>query len=373
MSDPRLTPLAASLPASVPFVGPETHERRMGRRFDARIGANESTFGPSPRAVEAMAEAAREAWKYPDAESFDLRQALSEHHGVPFDSIVIGAGIDGLLGSLVRLTVGPGDRVVTSRGAYPTFNYHVAGYGGEIATCDYRDDHEDPDALVALARQTGAKLIYLSNPDNPMGTWHEAGRVARMIAAVPGGCLLVLDEAYAECSDQDTAPAMDPSDRRVIRLRTFSKAYGLAGARMGYAIGHPDLIAAFERVRNHFGLSRVSQAGALAALRDRDYLSLIRGRIAESRARIAAIGQDHGFAAVPSAANFVALDMERDGAFSAAVVASMGRRGVFVRKPAVAPLDRCLRVSCGGEAEMALFAAALPQALDDARAAHGDA
>ncbi|MCB1347243.1 MAG: aminotransferase class I/II-fold pyridoxal phosphate-dependent enzyme, partial [Maritimibacter sp.] len=143
-----------------------------------------------------------------------------------------GEGIDGLLGYLVRLTVGPGDTVVTSAGAYPTFNYHVAGFGGEIVAVPYRDDHEDPEALVEKAAETGAKLVYIANPDNPMGTWHGPDRIRAMVEAVPDGTLLVLDEAYIEFAPHGTAPVIDPDDPRVIRMRTFSKAYGMAGARV---------------------------------------------------------------------------------------------------------------------------------------------
>jgi histidinol-phosphate aminotransferase len=125
-----LTPLVASLPATVPFVGPEKQERDRGRLFAARIGANESVFGPSPLAIEAMQQAAPEMWKYCDPNNHDLRQALAIHHGVPPESIVIGEGIDGLLGYTARLFLEPGDKVVTSAGAYPKFNYLVAGWGG---------------------------------------------------------------------------------------------------------------------------------------------------------------------------------------------------------------------------------------------------
>ncbi len=126
---------------------------------------------------------------YGDPESHDLRQALAAHHGVPLEAIMVGEGIDGLLGYLVRLMVGPDDVVVTSAGgAYPTFNYHVAGFGGRLETVPYGGgDHEDPDALLARAAETGAKLVYLANPDNPMGSWHAASRVQAMIDALPEG------------------------------------------------------------------------------------------------------------------------------------------------------------------------------------------
>ena len=360
---PRLTPLAASLPATVPFVGPETQERALGRAFAARLGANESGFGPSPRAVAAMAGAARDAWMYGDPEAHDLRAALAAHHGVAPDAVVVGEGIDGLLGTLVRLVVAPGDAVVTSAGAYPTFAYHVAGFGGALHAVPYRDDHEDVDALAAAARETGARLVYLANPDNPMGTWHQASRVAGLLDALPEDCLLCLDEAYADLAPPEAFPPLDPADARVIRMRTFSKAHGLAGLRVGYAVGHADLVAAFGRVRNHFGVGRVAQAGALAALGDPGWLAAVRGQVEASREAIAAVARGAGLAQLPSAANFVAVDCGRDGAFARALVRALGERGVFVRMPGVAPLDRCIRVSCGPAPAMAVLRDALPAAL----------
>jgi histidinol-phosphate aminotransferase len=156
MIGPRFTPLVDSLPATVPFVGPETQERARGRPFVARLGANENVFGPSPKAIAAMQAAAADAWMYGDPENHDLKQALAAHHGVTAQNIVVGEGIDGLLGYLVRLTVGPGDAVVTSDGAYPTFNFHVAGFGGTLHKVPYRGDAEDPQALVARAAEVGA-------------------------------------------------------------------------------------------------------------------------------------------------------------------------------------------------------------------------
>jgi len=306
-----LTPLAASLPSTVPFVGPEAQERANGVPFQARLGANESVFGPSPSAVRAMRMAVKDTWMYGDPESHDLRAALAKHHDVAMDEIVVGAGIDGLLDSLVRLTVTQGTAVVTSNGAYPTFNYHVTGYGGTLHTVNYTADFEDPDHLIAKAREVGAKLIYLSNPDNPMGTVHSAATIQRMIESLPKGCLLVLDEAYLELAPANTAPALNASDARIIRMRTFSKGYGMAGARVGYAIGHGALIGAFNRVRNHFGMSRISQAGALAALQDQDWLDAVRAKVETSRQALYDIAEDNGLVAIPSATNFVAIDCQR--------------------------------------------------------------
>ncbi len=369
MTGPRYTPLAQSLPATVPFVGPETQERQRGAPFVARLGANESVFGPSPRATEAMRQAADGIWMYGDPENHDLRHALADHHGISPDNIVVGEGIDGLLGYLVRLMVGPGDAVVTSDGAYPTFNYHVAGYGGAIHKVPYANDHEDPATLFAKAAEVGAKLVYLANPDNPMGSWHRGADIAAALDALPDGCLLVLDEAYVECAPEGTAAPVAADDPRVIRMRTFSKVYGMAGARVGYAIGAPGLISAFNKVRNHFGMNRLAQAGALAALHDQDWLAQVQAQIASARDRIGVIARDNGLTPLPSATNFVAIDCGRDGAFAKAVLEALVAQGIFVRMPFAAPQNRCIRVSCGTEADLDAFAAALPQALAAARSA----
>jgi histidinol-phosphate aminotransferase len=352
----------------VPFVGPEAQERARGAPFDARMGANESVFGPSPHAVAAMAEAAKDAWMYGDPEVLDLRRALAAHHRVAPQNVVVGEGIDGLLGYLVRLLVAPGDAVVTSDGAYPTFNYHVAGFGGTLHKVPYAHDAEDPEALLARARAVDARLVYFANPDNPMGSWHDAATVQAMIDALPGGTVLALDEAYADTAPEGAVPPIDVTHPRVIRLRTFSKAYGLAGLRVGYGLAEAPFVAAFNRIRNHFGVGRVAQAGALAALADQGHLQATVAWIADARAQIAEIARANGLTPLPSATNFVAIDCGRDGDFARAVLASLVAQGVFVRMPFTPPQDRCIRVSVGGSREIDAFAAALPLAVRSAAA-----
>jgi len=366
MTDSRLTPLAANLPASVPFVGPEAQERATGRAFTARIGANESVFGPSPAAIRAMEVATGEIWKYADPEAHALRLALASHHGVPPGCIAIDAGIDTLLGLIVRLFVEPGETVVTSHGAYPTLNYHVLGFGGRVETVPYRDDREDPVALLDRAAETGAKLVYICNPDNPMGTWHDAATIEAVIASVPDGCLMILDEAYGDFAPPGTLPPIDGNDPRVIRMRTFSKAYGMAGARVGYAVSHPRVIAGFDRVRNHFGMNRAAQAGALAALGDQTWLAEVVYSTAAARDRIAAIVAANDLSCLPSATNFVTVDCGRDAAFATAVRDALAIRGIFVRMPFATPGNRCIRVGAGSPEDLDRFAEALPGALADA-------
>ncbi|MFV0386498.1 pyridoxal phosphate-dependent aminotransferase [Paracoccus sp. (in: a-proteobacteria)] len=363
MKPPTFAPIPATLPATVPFVGPETLERQRGTPFSARIGANENGFGPSPAAIRAMRDSVPEIWKYGDPTSHDLIRALAAHLSVAPEQVTVGEGIDGLLGLLVRLMIAPGDAVVTSDGAYPTFNFHVTGFGGALHKVPYRNDAEDPAALTARARQVGARLVYLANPDNPMGSWHPGSTIRAMLDDLPDDCLLVLDQAYAEFAPPEALPQIAADDPRVIRMHTFSKAYGMAGARIGYAVGHSALIAGFDRVRNHFGVNRVAQIGALAALADQGWLDQTRRQVAAARDRIADIAAANGMTALPSATNFVAVDTGRDGAFARRLVAALAGHGVFVRMPGVAPQDRCIRISCAPAQELKILAGALPRAL----------
>ena len=364
----RMTAIVEQLPSTVPFVGPETQERSRSRPFRARIGANESVFGPSPKAVAAMERAAAEAWKYCDPENYDLKQALAKHHGVAPDNIVVGEGIDGLFGYAVRLYVEPGVAVATSLGAYPTFNFHVHGFGGRLVTTPYVGDREDPESLLDLARRENARLVFLANPDNPMGSWWDGASIQRMIEQLPSSAVLCLDEAYGEFAPAGTAPPIDVSDPRVLRFRTFSKVHGLAGARVGYVIGEAGLIKCFDKIRNHFGVNRIAQAGALAALADQAHMADVVRRATQARDRIAAIARASGLVPLPSATNFVTIDCGRDGAFARRVLQALIARDIFIRMPGVAPLDRCIRVSAGTDADLDAFAETLPAALAAAAA-----
>ncbi len=352
----RFTNLVASLPAAVPFVGPETLERNRGKSFDARIGANESAFGMSPKALAALVEEApRSAW-YGDAQSWELRAALADHHGVAPDEILVGAGIDALLGNAVRMLAGPGDAVVSSRGAYPTFNYHVAGFGASLQAVPYCGDAEDPDAILAKMIETRAPLGYFANPDNPMGSWYGAETVQRLIEGIPDGAVLVLDEAYIEFAPDGTAPPINPADPRVLRMRTFSKAHGMAGLRIGYTIAHRDLITGLNKVRNHFEVNRLAQRAALASLQDPDFVRDVVAEVARGRVEYAQLADKLGLTALPSATNFVAIDMGGDGDRARAALKVLDGAGVFVRMPGVAPLDRCIRVTVGTAQDRAVFA-----------------
>lgn len=366
---PRPNPLVAALPATIPFVAPERTERETGQAFLARLGANEGNLGPSPAAITAIKAASGDVWRYGDPECWLLRQRLGEALGIAMQEVVVGPGIDGLLGLIVRIFADRGAAVVTSLGAYPTFNFHIAGHGARLVTVPYRNDRENLDALATAARDEDAAIVYVCNPDNPMGTWWEAAALGRFLDAVPENTLIVLDEAYGETAPEGTLPPVDTNRPNLLRLRTFSKAYGLAGLRCGYGFGHRDLIAPFDKVRDHFGVNLVAQRAARAALADRLWLAETVGQIAAARETIAAIGRENGLTPLPSATNFVALDCGRDGAFAMETLKALMAMGVFVRKPMAPGLDRCIRVSVGRPEELDVFGTALPRALDMARAA----
>lgn len=365
---PALTRLAEQLPDTVPFVGPEALERISGIPCRARIGANESGFGPSPKVVTAIAAMAGDIWKYGDPETHDIKQAIARHHAVDASNVTVGGGVDGLLGLAVRLFVPEGGAVVASLGGYPTFNYHVVGFGGRLVTVPYRGDREDLEGLAEATRRENAPMVYLANPDNPMGTWWEAGEVTRFIESLPDSSMLILDEAYGETAPASALPPLDISRPNVLRMRTFSKAYGLAGLRCGYALGEASMIRAFDRVRNHFGVNRIAQQAAIVALEDQDYVRDVVQRVKVARERITGMAEANGMRALPSATNFVAVDCGADGPFALRVLQALGRRGVFVRKPAAPVLDRCIRVSVGPEREMAILEQEFPGALAEARA-----
>jgi histidinol-phosphate aminotransferase len=370
----RYTQVVGPLPSTVPFVGPEALERSRSRPFRARIGANENVFGPSPAAIEAMRAEAAHAWMYGDPENHELKRAIAAHLGVAPENIVVGEGIDSLFGYALRMIVEPGDAVVTSQGAYPTFNFHVTGNGGRLITTPYVNDRENPASLLATTRQAMAdgvhpKAIYLANPDNPMASCWPAADVQSMIDQLPAGVMLMLDEAYIEFAPAGIAPPLDVSQPNVIRYRTFSKAYGMAGARVGYAIAERSVAAAFDKIRNHFSVNRIALAGALAALADQAWLAQTVSKVNQAKVRIAEIAAREGLKALPSATNFVAIDCGHDGAFAKRVLDGLIERDVFVRMPGVAPLNRCVRITAGTEADLDLLARALPLAVQQARQA----
>jgi histidinol-phosphate aminotransferase len=360
---PPPTPQIREVPATTPFVAPEELARRAGRLSLVRLGANESAFGPSPQALAAMRDSLALTAYYGDPESFALRTELAARHGCAIENIVVGAGIDDLLGLIVRTYATRGDLALMSHGSYATFAYHVAGYGLQLATVPpFPDGAVDVDALAAAARAQRPAIVYLANPDNPSGTLAPAAAVLRLRAAVGPETLFVLDEAY---SDFVEPGGLVPEGvlAQTIRLRTFSKAHGLAGARIGYAIAPAAAIATFQKIRLHFGVSRAAQAGALASLGDPAFIAQVVAEVARGRDDYHALAARHGLRSLPSQTNFVCIEIGTR-AQAEAMVAGLLERGVFVRKPGAAPIDGFIRVTVGTPEERAIFAEAFAMVLD---------
>jgi histidinol-phosphate aminotransferase len=352
-----------AVPATTPFVAPEELARRVGRSSLIRIGANESAFGPSPAALAAMQAALPLVSLYGDPESVELRTALAAHHGCKIENIVVGSGVDELLGLICRTYGALGDPVLMSHGSYATFAFQVIGHGLELHTVPpFSDGAVDVEAMLARAREIQPKIVYLANPDNPSGSFIEREAVERLRDRLPPDTLFVLDEAYSHFVTSGTL-VPDGIDERTIRLHTFSKAYGMAGARVGYALASREAIATFQKIRNHFGVNRTGQIGALAALGDQAFVRHVVAEVARGRDEYHAFGKRIGVRTLPSQTNFVCFEIGTRQAAEAMMHALL-ERGVFVRKPGEPPINGYIRVTVGTAGERALFYEHFAAALD---------
>jgi histidinol-phosphate aminotransferase len=363
---PQAAAAIRAVPATTPFVAPEELARRVGRDSLVRLGANESAFGPSPLVIAAMQAAVPMTSIYGDPESVELRTALAELHGCKVENIIVGSGVDELLGLICRTYGALGDPVLMSHGSYATFAFHVIGHGLELLTVPpFADGSVDVEAMLARAHETQPKIAYLANPDNPSGSFIEADAVARLRDELPADTLFVLDEAYAHfVTDGERLP--DGIDERTIRLHTFSKAYGMAGARIGYALASREAIATFQKIRNHFGVNRTGQIGALAALGDQAFVRDVVAEVARGRDEYHAFAKSIGLRTLPSQTNFVCFEIGTRQAAEAMMHALL-ERGVFVRKPGEPPINGCIRVTVGTAAERTLFYEHFTAALDGLR------
>lgn len=340
--------------------------RESGQRELVRLGANESAFGPSPKAIAAMrAELPRLSW-YGDPESLDLRDALAQKHRCSPQQIVVGAGIDDVMGLAVRAFVAPGEATLSTRGTYPTFNYHVVGYGGRPILVAYRNDGApDCEALLAVARREAPRIVYLANPDNPGGRFIPRDEIVRFYEALPHDSLLLLDEAYADfVEDDELLPAV--FEDRLIRLRTFSKAYGMAGARIGYALSSERNVLTFQKIRLHYGINRNAQVGALASLGDEEFRRHVIDETARARDDYYRVARELGRGYLESHTNFVCIDFET-AERATRVMDELLARGVWIRKPGAPPLDRYVRVSAGTEPMRRTFERALREVAAEVR------
>lgn len=342
----RFTSLVQYLPASRPFVAPEALERTRGERFRLRLGANESAWGCSPVVRAATCEVVKEVNHYCDPEGLELRTLIAAELDCAVENVCLGEGIDGLLGLMIRLFVEPGEHVVTSNGTYPTLLYHCHGFGAAVEQVPYRDGRPDLRALSAAAHSCDAKLVYLANPDNPSGTLAPRDEVGTLVATLPCRCVLLLDEAYADFVDEDDLPRIDCKRVPVVRLRTFSKAHGLAGLRVGFTVAPAEISAGMEKIRSHFGVNLVGQRLCAVSMRDKAFLDAVVREVEQGRREYTAIGKSIGLRPLPSSTNFVTFDTGSVDA-SIAWVNALIAEGVFIRRPAVGSLARCIRITVG--------------------------
>ena len=327
-----------------------------------KLSANENPLGTSPAALAAAAGAAQPS-RYPDPDSTALREALGALHGLDPARIVLGTGSDELLNLAAQGYAGEGDEVVYVRYGFSVYDIAARRCGATPVVAPDADYGTDVDALLALVSPR-TRVVFVANPNNPTGSFLPRGEIARLHAGLPADVLLVIDQAYGEYlapEDDDGALALAEAHANVLVTRTFSKIYGLAGERIGWATGAPGIITTLNRIRGPFNVSNTGQAMALAALGDQAFIAAARDHNRRERERfvaaLAALG-NHGLRPLPSEANFVLVLFE--GKLSAeAAYAGLAERGYIVRWLPSQGLGHALRITIGTAAQMDDIAAAL--------------
>ncbi|WP_428268342.1 histidinol-phosphate transaminase [Haliangium sp.] len=346
----------------------EEVERELGITGAIKIASNENPLGPSPRAVEAATQALATAHLYPDGGAFYLRRALAERRGVTSEQLVFGAGSNELIYLILMSMCRPGqDEVLSHQFSFLSYRLAAKALNLPIVEASVSDDLScDPDALIA-AMGPRTKVVLLANPNNPTGSRVPTADFERILAALPPQAVLVMDEAYLEyaiateqADDHPLAQSYIPQDPRIISLRTFSKIYGLAGLRVGYGIGHPDVISVIERVRRPFNVNSVAQAAALAALDDEEHVARSQTSAQAGIAVLTEAARGLGLRPYPSWGNFMLVGLGRD---AAPVYEALMKKGVIVRPMGAWGLPEHLRISIGTETEIERVSASLAAVL----------
>lgn len=360
----RLTPYEPGKPIS-------EVQRELGLQRVIKLASNENPFGPSPRALAAATAALGDAHRYPDASCYELRQALTRVYRVKFENVIVGGGSDALMATIARTFLHGDEEVLTSEGTFIGFMILARSQGVPMNLVPLRDYGYDLTAMSrALTPRT--KIVYLANPNNPTGTLFTRDEFERFYAQVPPHVLIIQDEAYHEFVGRDAAYPDSQLYRydNVITLRTFSKAYGLAGLRIGYGLAHERLIEQLLKIKQPFEPNGVAAAAALAALEDRDFVDRTVANNTAGREQLNAAFAQLGVRHVPSRANFVMIDLG-SVTRAAGLVSALMRRGIIVRPLGPFGLPHAVRVSVGLPEENALFVAALAEVLPQLDAAVG--
>ncbi len=345
----KLPPIPPEIEALVPYKPGkpiEELERELGISGAIKLASNENPLGPSPKAVEAMARALPGLHRYPDGAGFELRQALSQRYGVAQEQIVLGNGSNEIIELLCRAFLRPGDLALAAAPSFLMYSKLVQVAGGRLKEVPLKDFRLDLNAL-AQAIEPRTRLVFVNNPDNPAGTAFSGEEFRAFLAQVPPGVIVVLDEAYIDfASDPQVAqgPEFLEHEVPVVVMRTFSKAYGLAGLRVGFGLGPVEVMSILHRVRQPFNTSILAQAAGVAALADEEFLQKTLAITWQGLKDFYACFERLGLAYVPSQTNFVLLKI---GPQAAQVADELLRRGVIVRKMGSYSLPEHLRISVG--------------------------
>jgi len=343
--------------------------RQFGGPHLAELGSNENPYGPSPDARAAILDQLHALHRYPDPLGGDLKRALAARHGVDTRAILLGNGSHELLMLLAQVFAGPGDDVVYSRYGFAVFALATQAAGATARVADALPVDaamplgHDLDALAA-AITPATKLVYLANPNNPTGTWFPRERFAAFLVRVPREVIVVMDEAYAEMADAGAATDARPllaAHPNLVITRTFSKAYGLAGLRVGYLLGAPGLVAVLERVRESFNVNGPGLAACEAALGDEAHLAWACERNAEQRVALGDALRDRGVFVLPSQTNFVLARFEER---TQAIEDALLERGVVLRPMRGYGLPEYSRITIGTREENRRLLAALDEVIE---------
>ena len=330
-----------------------------------KLASNENSLGPSPRAVEAMRASAERMHIYPDGDTFYLRQALAAKLGMPENQLFFGNGSDEILALLGHIYLGKGTSMVASAQAFVVYKLVAALYEAETIEVPMRNFTHDLDAMRAAIRPD-TRLVFVANPNNPTGTMVERAALDRFIESLPPHVVAVLDEAYIELLDPSQAPDTlrhVRAGRSVYVLRTFSKGYGLAGLRIGYAVAPAEGITLLHKVRQPFNVNGMAQVAALAALEDDAHVERTRRMVAEGLRQMEQGLRDRGLEWVPSTVNFLLVKVGKGREISNA----LQRQRVIVRPVDAYALPEYIRVTIGTREENERFLSALDVVLGEGK------
>ncbi len=334
-----------------------------------KMASNENPFGPSPKAVEAMQAVLAESNFYPDNDATELRQKLAQRHNVLPEQIVPTAGSTALLGIIARTLLSPGLNAITSERSFIVYPIATQAAGGQLIQVPMRNDGFDLNAIAATVDQH-TRIIYISNPNNPTGTLIATKELDRFLDEVPEHVIVILDEAYYDFAEYFATSrkvycsnALDHVGRShgVVVLRTFSKAHGLAGVRVGYGIGPAELMGYFARMRTTFSISTVAQAAALAALDDEAHVGKTLKNNAEQAERLTAGITELGYSPIPTWTNFLYCELGDD---AAAVAKRLQAEGVIVRPLGPWGAPTAIRITIGTPEQNDVFLKAFKKVME---------